>query len=95
MARVCTASLEKAGYIWTRSVVPSPWLTSDWARPFREAMTTYERGLLRATETGRILLRGAADMHVGMAELSFERNDLDAARQHLLTSKEMVRARWP
>ena len=52
-------------------------------------MSTYERGLQRATEPGAPVLRGAADMHVGMSELSLERNDLDAARQHLLTSQEL------
>src|SRR4029077_19850741 len=30
-----------------------------------------------------------ADMHVGMSELLRERNDLDAAQQHLQTSSEL------
>jgi LuxR family transcriptional regulator, maltose regulon positive regulatory protein len=55
----------------------------------REAMSTYERGLQLATEQSAILLRGAADMHVGMSELHRERDDLDAATQHLLRSKEL------
>jgi len=55
----------------------------------REAMSTYERGLQLATEQSGILLRGAADMHVGMSELHLERGDLDAATQHLLRSKEL------
>ena len=55
----------------------------------REAMRTYERGLHLATEQGTLLLRGAADMHVGMSELHREHNDLHAATQHLLRSKEM------
>ena len=55
----------------------------------REAMSTYERGLQLATEQGAPLLRGAADMYVGMSELLRERNDLDAARQHLLRSQEL------
>jgi LuxR family maltose regulon positive regulatory protein len=55
----------------------------------REAMSTYERGLQLATEQSAILLRGAADMHVGMSELHRERDDLHAARQHLLRSKEL------
>ena len=54
-----------------------------------EAMSTYERGLLRATEQAPPVLMGAADMHVGMSELFRERNDLDAAMQHLLWSKEL------
>ena len=33
-------------------------------------MSTYERGLRRATEQAAPVLRGAADMHVGMSQLS-------------------------
>jgi LuxR family transcriptional regulator, maltose regulon positive regulatory protein len=54
----------------------------------RQAMRTYERGLQLATEQGDPVLRGTADMYVGMSELYRERNDLDAATQHLLRSKE-------
>jgi LuxR family maltose regulon positive regulatory protein len=35
------------------------------------------------------MLRGAADMHVGMSELFREHNDLDAAQEHLQTSTEL------
>jgi LuxR family maltose regulon positive regulatory protein len=55
----------------------------------REAMSTYERGLQLATEQSAPVLRGAADMHVGMSELHRERDDLHAATQHLLRSKEL------
>jgi LuxR family maltose regulon positive regulatory protein len=55
----------------------------------REAMSTYERGLQLATEQGAHVLRGAADMHVGMSELYRERDDLNAATQHLLRSQEL------
>ncbi|MDQ2885782.1 MAG: LuxR C-terminal-related transcriptional regulator [Chloroflexota bacterium] len=55
----------------------------------REAMSTYERALQMATEQGAPVLRGAADMHVGMSELYAERDDLQAATQHLLRSKEL------
>jgi LuxR family maltose regulon positive regulatory protein len=54
-----------------------------------EAMRTYERGLQLATAQGAPLLRGAADMHVGMSELECERDDIYAATQHLLRSKEL------
>ena len=54
----------------------------------REAMRTYERALRLATEQGVPVLRGTADMHVGMSELHRERDDLEAATQHLLRSKE-------
>jgi LuxR family maltose regulon positive regulatory protein len=55
----------------------------------REAIRTYERGLRLATEQGAPVLRGTADMHVGMAELHRERNDLGAATRHLLRSEEL------
>jgi LuxR family maltose regulon positive regulatory protein len=58
----------------------------------REAMRTYERGLELATEQttrGEPILRGAADMHVGMSALYCEHNVLDAATQHLLESKQL------
>jgi LuxR family transcriptional regulator, maltose regulon positive regulatory protein len=55
----------------------------------REAMRTYERGLQLATEQGAPVLRGTADMHVGMSELLRERDDLHYAMQHLLRSKEL------
>jgi LuxR family maltose regulon positive regulatory protein len=87
---VCTVSLERAGYISDTIGCAISLADIRIAQGrLREAMTIYERGLLRATEPGAPVLRGAADMHVGMGELSLERNDLDAARQHLLTSKEM------
>jgi LuxR family maltose regulon positive regulatory protein len=57
----------------------------------REAMRTYERGLQLATERGTpgFAVRGTADMYVGMSELEREHNDLHAATQHLLRSKEL------
>ena len=55
----------------------------------REAMSIYERGLQLATKQGAPILRGAADMHVGMSGLYYERNELNAAEQHLLKSREL------
>jgi LuxR family maltose regulon positive regulatory protein len=55
----------------------------------REAMSTYGRGLKVAAEQAPLLLRGAADMHVGMSELHREHNDLDTAEQHLHTGTEL------
>ncbi len=62
-----------------------------------EAMRIYERGLKSATEQERPertldtwpVLRGAADMHVGMSQIEIERDDLQAAREHLLRSTEL------
>ena len=54
-----------------------------------EAMRTYEQSLQLATEQGEPVLRGTADLYVGMSELHREHNDLNAATQHLLRSKEL------
>jgi LuxR family maltose regulon positive regulatory protein len=54
-----------------------------------EAMTTYEQGLQWATTPGVPILRGAADMYVGMSNLCYEHNDLKTATQHLLTSQSL------
>jgi LuxR family maltose regulon positive regulatory protein len=65
-----------------------------------EAMRTYARGLGRAiaqqrpTDTSgnagaQPVLRGTADLLVGMSDLHREHNDLHAAAQHLLRSTEL------
>jgi LuxR family transcriptional regulator, maltose regulon positive regulatory protein len=54
-----------------------------------EAMTTYERALRWATVPGSPVLRGAADLYVGMSDLYREHNDLMIATQHLLTSQAL------
>ncbi|MFC5467302.1 LuxR C-terminal-related transcriptional regulator [Cohnella suwonensis] len=54
----------------------------------RQAMRTYERGLQLAKEQGDPALRGTADMYVGMSQIYREHDDLQAATQHLLRSKE-------
>jgi len=54
-----------------------------------EALLTCERALQLVTpETGPVL-RGAADMHVGIAGVLLERGDLEAARRHLATSSDL------
>jgi LuxR family maltose regulon positive regulatory protein len=58
-----------------------------------EAMRTYEQALQLATEQHpegtRPVLRGTADMYVGISELQRERDDLPAATQYLLRSKDL------
>jgi LuxR family maltose regulon positive regulatory protein len=54
-----------------------------------DAMRTYEQALQLASEQRGSVLRGTADMYVGMSELHRERNDLPAATQHLLHSQEL------
>jgi LuxR family transcriptional regulator, maltose regulon positive regulatory protein len=55
----------------------------------REAMRTYERALQLANSQSAPLLRGTADIYVGMSDLERERNELQAATQHLLRSQEL------
>ena len=54
-----------------------------------EAMSTYQLALQWATAPGAPVLRGAADMHVGMSDLHRERNDLQTASQYLFTSQAL------
>jgi LuxR family transcriptional regulator, maltose regulon positive regulatory protein len=49
-----------------------------------DAQRTFEAGLRTTTE--HLGLRGAADMHVGLSEVLIERNELDAADEHLTAS---------
>ena len=58
----------------------------------REAMRTYERALQLAAAQGEPVLRGTADMYVGMSELHRERNDLHAATQLLVQKQGTGRA---
>ena len=84
------ASLEKAGHLSDTlgCAVALADIRIAQGR-LREAMSTYEPGLRRATEPGATVLRGTADLHVGMSELCLERNDLDAALRHLMTSRAL------
>ena len=83
-------SLEAAGHL-TDAVgcaIALADIRIEQGRP-RDALLTYERGLRLATEHRATALRGAADMHVGMSERFLEQDDLDAAVQHLVLSKQM------
>ena len=86
----CMARLQRAGYISDaiNGAIALAAIRMAQGR-LREAMSTYEQALQLATEHSAIQLWGAADMHVGMSELHLERNDLDAATQHLLRSQEL------
>ena len=84
------ASLRRAGYIADAigGVLALADIRIAQGR-LHEAMSTYEHALQLAAEHGAPALRGTADMYVGMSELHRERNDLDAAAQHLLRSTEL------
>ena len=55
----------------------------------REAMSTYEQALRLTPARGEPVLRGTADMYVGLSGLYRERNDLKTARDLLLRSQEL------
>jgi LuxR family maltose regulon positive regulatory protein len=55
----------------------------------REAVRTYAQALQLALEQGEPLLRGTADLYVGLSELYREQGDLEAAREHLRRSEEL------
>ena len=55
----------------------------------REAMGAYRAGLQLAAAQATPVLRGTADMLVGMSDLYRERDDLNSATQHLLSSKDL------
>ncbi len=84
------ASLEKAGHL--SDVVGCALALADIRLAqghLGEALRIFERGLTLATGQGGHVLRGAADMHVGISTILRERDDLEAASQHLLASGEL------
>ena len=54
-----------------------------------EALRTYEQALQLGSEQSGSVLRGTADMYVGMSELHRERDDIPAATRDLLRSQEL------
>jgi LuxR family maltose regulon positive regulatory protein len=87
---VCMTSLEKAGHIadLTGCAMGMADIRITQGR-LNDAMDTYKRVLRVLTERGEPVMRGAVDMHVGISELLYERNDLDAARQQLQIGVEL------
>jgi LuxR family maltose regulon positive regulatory protein len=86
----CMAGLRRAGHI--ADTFGCAIALADIRRTqgrLGEAMRTYEQALQRASEQGGPVLRGTADMYVGMSEVHRERNDLHAATQQLLRSQEL------
>ena len=86
----CMAGLRRAGYI--ADTFGCAIALADIRRAqgrLGEAMRTYEQALQRVPEQGGAVLRGTADMYVGMSEVHRERDDLPAATQQLLRSQEL------
>ena len=86
----CMAGLRRAGHI--ADTFGCAIALADIRRAqgrLGEAMRTYEQTLRDAAEPGGPLLRGTADMYVGMSEVHRERGDLAAATRDLLRSQEL------
>ncbi len=86
----CMAGLRRAGHI--ADTFGCAIALADIRRAqgrLGEAMRTCEQALQRASEQGGAVLRGTADMYVGMSEVYRERDDLPAATQQLLRSQEL------
>ena len=86
----CMAGLRRAGHI--ADTFGCAIALADIRRTqgrLGDAMRTYEQALQRASEQGGPVLRGTADMYVGMSEVHRERDDLPAATQQLLRSQEL------
>ena len=86
----CMAGLRRAGHI--ADTFGCAIALADIRRTqgrLGEAMRTYEQALQLVPEQGGPVLRGTADMYVGMSEVCRERDDLPAATQHLLRSQEL------
>ena len=54
-----------------------------------DAMRHFESGLARATRPGEPVLRGVADMHVGICEILLERGDVAGAIERLSASRAL------
>ena len=84
------ASLERAGYL--ADVVGGSIVLADLEIAqgrLGGAHALYTRGLERATRAGQPILRGAADMHVGLSDVAYERGDLAAAADHLAAAEQL------
>ena len=100
----CLANVQRAGYLSDAlgCAVTLADLRVAQGR-LSDALRTCTRALDLASTPGGVALRGTADLHVAMAEIYRERNDLQAAAEHLLRSQELGehtglphnRYRWP
>ena len=84
------ADLEKAGHL--SDVIGCGLALADIRLAqgrLHEALRIYERGLALANQPDGSVLRGAADMHVGISTVLRERNDLETATQQLLAAGEL------
>ncbi len=81
------ARLHRAGHHSDTLGVSIALADIDLARGrLREAEATFLSGLTATARRSGSVLRGVADMHVGLSELALEHDELAAAREHLATS---------
>jgi LuxR family maltose regulon positive regulatory protein len=92
---VCVEGMQRVGYI--ADVLGCSITLADiriTQGRLREALETYKQALrLAATRDGTVL-RGTADMYVGMSQIARERNDLAAAAGHLRHAEELGEHTW-
>lgn len=83
--------LEKAGD--PRSAIGGSFILGDIRMAqgrLGEAAAIYDRSLRRAAEQATAVFPGVAELHLGRSELHRERNDLDAADQHIASAREVI-----
>ena len=86
----CVAGLRRAGHV--ADTLGCAIALADIRRTqgrLAEALRTYEQTLHLAPPDGGSVLRGTADMYVGMSEIHREYDDLPAAKRDLLHSQEL------
>ncbi len=54
-----------------------------------DALQTYQEALRSADDDPAPVTRGTADIHVGISQIAYERNDLTAAARHLQLSRDL------
>jgi LuxR family maltose regulon positive regulatory protein len=87
---VCVEGLQRAGHI--ADVLGCSITLADiriTQGRLGEALRTYEQALRLAAGQDGAVLRGTADMYVGMSRIACERDDLPAATRHLLRAEEL------
>ena len=87
---ICVEGLQRAGHL---SDVLGCSITLADIRTTQgrlgDAQRTFERALQLAAQEPGTVLRGTADMYVGLSQIACERGDLHTATQHLLRSQEL------
>jgi LuxR family maltose regulon positive regulatory protein len=86
----CVAGLQRAGHV--SDVLGCSIALADiriTQGRLGAALHTYEQALQLAAEQGGPVLRGTADVYVGMSEVHRERDELDVATQDLWRSQEL------